>query len=136
MTFILTLLKKLGLNTSLNSASHPSIDAIKSNGPSEGYQSFDVRPVNKDIVLKKINSLSTKKATGIDHIPPTIVKSGAEVIANPICNISINVFIYTSFPTDLKWHRSVQFLKRMTLLSNRITDLLVFYLHIPKYSKV
>ena len=102
--FYINIAKEIGVNsnTSLNSPNHPSTDAIKANGPSEGYQSFDFRQVNENIVLKKIKSLSTKKATGIDHIQPKMVKVGAAVIASPICNFFNKCVYLHQFPDRLK----------------------------------
>ena len=52
--------------------------------------------------MRKLHSSSTKKATGIDHIPPKIVKVGTEVIAGPVCNI-LNKCVYLhQFPDRLE----------------------------------
>ena len=59
---------------------HPSIQAIKENNPNEGYENFDFKPISEGQVLKIINSLSSKKATGVDRIPPKILKAGINFI--------------------------------------------------------
>ena len=87
--FYINIAQEIGINNQSadSSATHPSIQAIKENSLKEGYDNFDFEPVSGSQVLKIINSLSSKKATGVDQIPPKILKAGAEISSGPISSI-------------------------------------------------
>ena len=73
--FYINIAKEIGINNQTTDAAittHPSIQAIKDNSPIEGFESFDFKPVSESQVLKIINSLSSKKATGVDQVPPKL----------------------------------------------------------------
>jgi len=72
-------------------AEHPSIKRIKENTISSEH--FKFKHVSVESVRNLLSSLDTKKATGIDGIPPLILKLCANVIAEPftkIINLSID----------------------------------------------
>lgn len=52
--------------------------------------------------MKIINSLSSKKATGIDQIPPMITKAEAAALFDPISNIFNKCVSQKQFPDRLK----------------------------------
>ena len=86
--FYINIAKEIGINNQTSDAAttttHPSIQAIKDNSPIEGFENFDFKPVSKGQVLKIIKSLSSKKASGVDQIPPRILKGGAKVLSGPV----------------------------------------------------
>ena len=96
--------QEIGINNQSadSSATHPSIQAIKKNSPLEGYENFDFEPVSGSQVLKIINSLSSKKATGVDQIPPKILKAGADALSGPISSIFNKSISQKQFPDRLK----------------------------------
>ena len=55
-----------------------------------------------DQVLKFINSLSSKKATGVDQISPKILKGGAEVLSGSNSSIFNKSVSQKQFPDRLK----------------------------------
>ena len=52
--------------------------------------------------MKIINSLSSKKATGVDPIPSKILKAGAKVLSGPISSIFNKRVSQKQFPDRLK----------------------------------
>ena len=52
--------------------------------------------------MKIINSLSSKKATGVDQIPPKILKAGADALSGPISSIFNKSISQKRFPDRLK----------------------------------
>ena len=72
--------------------SHPSIIEIKNNlKPSHELNIFTFQ-TNPSEVKKLIMSLDTKKATGVDKVPPKLVKLAADVLAAPL-RLAINSII-------------------------------------------
>ena len=65
-------------------------------------KSFSFNHISQETTFKYFNNLNPKKATGIDGIPPTILKAGGKTLAGPTSKI-INTMIDTStFPSKLK----------------------------------
>ena len=52
--------------------------------------------------MKIVNKLNTKKATGVDNLPPKILKVAAEAISAPLSNIFNKSIKNEQFPDDLK----------------------------------
>ena len=103
--FYINIAKEIGINNQTSdtaTTTHPSIQAVKDNSPIEGFENFDFKPVSESQVLKIINSLSSKKATGVDQIPPTILKAGAEVLSGPVSSIFNKGVSQNQFPDRLK----------------------------------
>ena len=103
--FYINIAKEIGINNQTSDTAtntHPSIQAIKDNSPIEGFENFDFKPVSESQVLKIINSLSSKKATGVDQIPPKILKAGAEVLSGPVSSIFNKGVSQNQFPNRLK----------------------------------
>ena len=63
---------------------HPSIKKISQN---IDVESFNFRPVTEKQVSKCIKKLVPKK-TGVDAIPPNVVKAAMPSLSQPICNIA------------------------------------------------
>jgi hypothetical protein len=63
---------------------------------------FEFEPVNKMEVEKLLKSVKRSKATGIDDLPPGLIKDSAPVISGPLTNI-INLSLQSGlFPNDWK----------------------------------
>ena len=78
----LTLLKK-------NYESRPSIIEIRNNLKPSHELNISTFQTNPSEVKKLIMSLDTKKATGVDKIPPKLVKLAADVLATRL-SLAIN----------------------------------------------
>lgn len=89
---------------------HPSIKCIYNKKRSDNKFSF--KPVTVEEVNKLLKSLDTKKAIGIDGIPPIILKLSADIIAKPLTD-SINKSIADNdFPTLAKIAIILPFFKK------------------------
>ena len=60
------------------------------------------KPFSESQILNIINSLSSKKATGVDLIPPKILKAAAEVLSGPISSIFNKGVSQNQFPDRIK----------------------------------
>ena len=75
-------------------ADHESILAIKNKFPN---LSFKIREPTEDEIFNILKNLDIKKATGVDTIPPKLIRLSAEVLKTPFTNILkyyISNFIY------------------------------------------
>ena len=101
--FYVNIAKEIGINSqTVDGRNHPSILAIQENSPEEGYSSFNFKPVDQELVMKTINKLNTKKATGVDNLPPKILQVAAEAISAPLSNIFNKSIKNGQFSDDLK----------------------------------
>ena len=126
--FYINIAKEIGINNQTSdtaTTTHPSIQAIKDNSPIEGFENFDFKPVSESQVLKIINSLSSKKATGVDQIPPKILKAGAEVLSGPVSSIFNKGVSQNQFPDRLKVAQVSPIFKKDDPFIRRTTDLSV-----------
>ena len=64
---------------------HPSIELIKVNLPEQNTFTFRKSP--KDDIIKIIKGLDSTAATGIDMIPPKLVKIALDIITEPLTNL-------------------------------------------------
>ena len=64
---------------------HPSIELIKVNLPEPNTFTFEIAP--KDGIIKITEGLDSTTATGIDTIPPKLVKMACDIIAGPVTNL-------------------------------------------------
>jgi hypothetical protein len=74
--------------------------------------SFSFNIVSDSKVLKYLNMLSPKKATGLDGIPSRFVKDSAPIIAGPLSHIINLSLIQGVVPDDLKSARVVPLYKK------------------------
>jgi len=73
---------------------------------------FRLQEVSRDQILKHLNGISPKKATGLDKIPARFIKDGADVIAGPISTI-VNMSLRSGrVPHELKTARVVPLHKK------------------------
>ena len=99
-TFYVNIAQNIGIenDTPVNDK-HPSIEKIKENA---NVSNFDFQPVTESQVRKCIKRLDSKKATGVDAIPPKIVKAAAPVISRHIASMANEMQAKEAFPTQLK----------------------------------
>ena len=64
--------------------------------------SYSFSIVSENKVLKYLNSLGIKKATGMDGIHPRFVRDGASIIACPLTHVINLSLIQGVAPDDLK----------------------------------
>ncbi len=79
---------------------HPSVKWIENNV--EGKSVFDFVTVTPDVVYKKLAALNGRKATGVDNIPPRLVKAGAAQLSEPIATLFNMSVTQAVFPDMLK----------------------------------
>ena len=90
------------------------LDYIKSyyNRLNVSENSFLLKSVSHELIVRILSSMSPCKATGLDNIPARFVKDGAEIIAQPvrhIINLSLSV---GKVPEDFKLARVVPLHKK------------------------
>ena len=79
---------------------HPSIETI--NKICNKKESFDIPSTTTEEINKIIKELDSKKATGLDMIPPKIVKISAYVIDSHLANIINNDITKNVFSENAK----------------------------------
>ena len=89
---------------------HPSIQRIKNMNPTGNTFSF--RPVSEEEVLILLKSVDTKKAVGIDTIPPLIIKESAEVLVEPLTKLINQSIKENVFPSTAKIAAVLPFFKK------------------------
>ena len=88
---------------------HPSIKSIKG---MKFKKRFSLKRVSVTDVLKILNKINTKKATGFDNIPPKIIKEAAHILAKPLTDI-INLSLFECiFPNKAKISSTLPFFKK------------------------
>ena len=84
---------------------HPSIKQIKEKiipDSNKNQEIFSFKPTTVENVKKLLNDIDTKKAVGIDTIPPKLIKMASNFLA-PILTTAINSSIENSvFPENAK----------------------------------
>ena len=86
-------------NTPVNEK-HPSISKISNNHTNS--PNFNFKHVTEKEIKLHLNSLNPKKATGIDSLPPKILKAASNIISQPIANITNRMLSDNKFPNSLK----------------------------------
>ena len=98
--FYINIAKNIGINsTSKVNDDHPSIKKIKEQNFN---QTFNFEPITEKQVSTCIKKLHPKKATGVDSIPPKIIKAAMPSLTLPICNIANMMLSKETFPSQLK----------------------------------
>ena len=79
---------------------HPSINSIREK---RSYtETFNFRYASEIEILKLLKSLDSKKAIGIDGLPPFIIKLSVEILAKPLTRIINQSISKINFPTSAK----------------------------------
>ena len=68
----------------------------------KNYRSGPTLKRTEKQVLKCSKKLDPKKATGVDAIPPKVVKAAMPSLSQPICNIASAIICKETFPNRLK----------------------------------
>ena len=98
--FYINIAKNIGINsTSKVNDDHPSIKKIKEQNFN---QNFEFETITEKQVSTCIKKLNPKKATGVDAIPPNIIKAAMPSLILPICNIVNTMLSKETFPSQLK----------------------------------
>ena len=85
---------------------------------------------------KYTKRLDSKKATGVDAIPPKIVKAAASVISRHIASMANEMQAKEAFQTRLKGAQVTPIYKKDDPFTEKNTVLSVFYQHFLKYMNV
>lgn len=88
----------------LNEKSFPMINFVwkmPSVMSSRTEQVFEMKYISKGFVLKELKQLKRNKATGVDELPPGMLKDIRGYIADPLCHI-LNLSVETA-TMPLKW---------------------------------
>ena len=97
---------------------HPSIELIKVNLPEP--HTFAFEKASKDGISKRIKGLKSTTATGIDTIPPKLVKMAGDIIAEPLTNLINSTLIDShSFPLREKVATVTPIFKKCDKLSKK-----------------
>ena len=98
--FFVNVAKNIGESSSQSLENHPSINAI--NSKKADCPDFKFHSVEFSDVSKEIDKLNSKKATGMDGIPPKIVKISKNTITNYLTSMINLSFQTATFPDNLK----------------------------------
>ena len=90
--------------------SHPSVKKIIE--LKNHNDNFTFREVSENEVLKLLKTIDSKKAIGVDGIPPLIVKLSAEVLSHSLTRIINQSIKENIFPTLLKLAAILPFYKK------------------------
>ena len=89
---------------------HPSIRFIKNS--TNHSHTFKFRFVTEKEILKLLKSIDSKKAIGVDGIPPLILKLSAEILAKPLTKLINQSIKENDVPTLLKIAAILPFYKK------------------------
>ena len=79
--FCINMAREIGIDSQCQDLeNHPSIKAVKENGPEEGYTSFNFKRVDQLMVSKSMKELNPQKATGVVQLPAKLIKAGSEAL--------------------------------------------------------
>ena len=99
-SFYIIIAQNIGINsTTLVNTDHPSIKKMEEN---INVQTFKFQPVTEKQVITCIKKLDAKKTTGVDALPPKIIKAALPSLILPIRNIANEMQIKETFPSRLK----------------------------------
>ena len=79
---------------------HPSVCAIKDN--MNIHEELTFKPVSTNFVQKQINSISVKKATGVDNISSKLLRIAQPVVTQPLTTLINMSLEHSTFPDALK----------------------------------
>ena len=83
-----------------NFEDHPSVQSIRSSLVKipNNFTEFNFKHATREDIIRIINELHDKTSTGIDNIPPKLVKIASEIISDPLTELINQTLI-----TDLKF---------------------------------
>ena len=62
-------------------------------------ETFEIPKAEVSYINKLLKNLNIKKATGLDTIPPKLVKPSANIVDSPLCNV-INKVLKSNSSSD------------------------------------
>ena len=84
-------------------SNHPSIIKIKEKSSNHIFtNSFQFKTVRQSEVEKHLNRIDTKKATGVNKIPPKLVKLASNILSKPLTKAINNSLSKSIFPHHAK----------------------------------
>ena len=75
-------------------------------------ESFSLQTQSIDIVLKRLQKIDDKKATGLDKIPSKLLKTAASIIAPQVTNIFSKSILTGIYPSEWKTARVTPVFKK------------------------
>ena len=97
--FYINIAKNINSTSKVND-DHPSINKIKEQNFNQNFEFETITEKQVSTCIKK--KLNPKKATGVDAIPPKIIKAAMPSLTFPICNIANTMLSKETFPSQLK----------------------------------
>ena len=79
---------------------HDSIKYIRNENPNG--ESFEFSSVCAEKVKSMLDDIDSSKAAGFDNIPPKLLKSASQELAEPVTNLVNQSIRISHFPHDLK----------------------------------
>ena len=99
--FYVNIANNIGIKSSVPvNSDHPSVQAIRERH--HFAETFEFKPVSTNYIRKQLKNLNPKKATGVDNIPPKILRAGATSLAIPLTKLVNQTLISGKFPDSLK----------------------------------
>ena len=74
----------------------------KPNLPTKTVRKFMFRKISEQEVERELKSIKRNKATGLDDLPPGLIKDSAESISAPMTHLINMSFMTSTFPLDWK----------------------------------
>jgi hypothetical protein len=112
--FFINVAKDIGSSNIKSDESHPSISQIIANTPD--IENLVYHDIKEDFIIKQINKINTKKATGRDGVSAKILKIAKPVIAKPISELVNTSISLGKFPEKLKEAQVVPCYKKSNAL--------------------
>ena len=82
---------------------HPSIIKIRKNfNFTQLSDGFTFKKVPESDIYKRLKNIDGKKSTGIDKIPPKLVKKSTTIFSKPLCDAVYSSLLVGTFPHDAK----------------------------------
>ena len=124
--FFVNVAKDIGKSDVPADEKHPSVCAIKDN--MNIHEELTFKPVTTNFVQKQINSISVKKATGVDNISSKLLRIAQPVVTQPLTTLINMSLEHSTFPDALKKAQVVPIHKKIVYWKRAIIDQSVSYL--------
>ena len=95
-----TIAKKVLSDLPQNIIYEPSLEFSNFVSACVPESNFGIPYMSVEEVEKALSNLNTKKATGMDDIPASFLKTPSSVLAGPLCKIINHSFSEGKFPTE------------------------------------
>ena len=112
--FFVNVAKDIGKSDVPADEKHPSVCAIKDN--MNIHEELTFKPVTTNFVQKQINSISVKKATGVNNISSKLLRIAQPVVTQPLTTLINMSLEHSTFPDALKKAQVVPIHKKNSIL--------------------